>query len=624
MRQEVIRQEKKEESAIRWLRIVLRSMPMSCYILVLPYVLVYHMFGKHQSNKESITLYLVGYLSGIIVLQILGAVRAYYSWKTRDVEIPHAPSMFYEETIRLPETKTIRSFLFSCCLGTDKTDLSRQSVTLKKKTTPPLPPNTFSFQNPMNLIELVSLTLEFFQMASFSLQTNPYENSDRLPTSAPTPSPSGYFEEPEDSIPDFWGEKLFQILYIRLPVESELQLILMWGTISLVSLLIIIFSLQFMIELQTYGALMGNIEQRDQARDSFFYSFTGSIVYGHGKPRNISSKLRFVVSLLSDAFFLVLSIQLLQILSCDYDGEYPTLRSDSNIKCWEGQHAMLATIAMTCYAYYVPLSIMITPMLLEVPFHETTNGNTVIDPGVSYLKLYLMTVNVVKSIMLLVGVFGPQLIFTSVISSAVASFILGGVTYLWFQWNNNRLDKQIHERQSIYSSQLHPCNIAFINYWKAASYTASVFSALVVLVAFRLRSNLFPPQTLTLILVITWIIVIVGFSVLYYDFYRTSKKRKDLLQELIQYPFYFRDVKDRFGVKKEVCLNDWPIDSPLLEANKKHIPGFSSSPWDDTRSTRKELNNDLENFFGKTLFKGFIDFGKSNGVFSFRIKNGVL
>jgi hypothetical protein len=650
VRQEVIRHEKKEESAVRWLRIILRSLPMSFYILGLPFVLVREVFEKDPTDKRTITMCLVCYLSGVIALQVLGSVRAYYSWKTRDVSTPKAPSMYYEEEIK-PSNEGIKKLLTSCCSGSggEKESVPRESNTrVKKQTTPPLAPNTFSFANPMNLIELLSLTLEFFQMASFSLQNNPYESSNESPTPSPTPSPSGYSEESlTDSIPNFWGKKLFQVLYVHFPVESDLQLMMMWGSIGLVLLLLIVFSLQFLVELGHYGMLMKSIDDKDKAKDSFFFSFTGSIVYGHGKPNNISDKLRLVVSVLSDALFLIISIQLLQAISCDYgsDGDdnnsFPTLRSDSSLRCWEGSHSVLATVALSCYGFYVPLSIMITPMLLEAPKQNSGNGDTVVDPGVSYLKLYLMTINVVKSVMLLVGVLGPQIVVTVVISSTIASFVLGGVTYLWFQWNNQRHDGfkikppptslshlSSTSSKSLYAAEIHPCNIAFINYWKAASYTAAVTSSVIVLIASRLDQDRFPLSTLTYTLIITWAVVILVFSAMYYRFYRSTSDRRKLLQELIHYPFYFRSVRERLislgRIKEDTDsptlphslstetktgnLTSWLISNEEVDKDMKHIPGFVQSPWFDQRWARTRLNVDISELDGgKSLICELID-----------------
>jgi hypothetical protein len=604
---------------------------MSFYILGLPAVLVFHVFAKNPTNKRTITMGLVCYLSGVIGLQILGSVRAYYSWKTRDVDIPRAPPMYYEEEVQQSSSNEgIKKFLCSCCSG-GKGELSQGRTTrVMKKTTPPLPPNTFSFENPMNLVEVLSLTLEFFQMASFSLQNNPYDSTDNSPTPFPTPAPSGGTEESlTDSIPSFWGTKVFEVLYVHFPVESDLQLAMMWGAIWLVFLLLTMFSLQFLVELQTYGSLMANIEDKDKAKDSFFFSFTGSIVYGHGKPNNISSKLRLIVSVLSDALFLIISIQLLQAISCDYgdgsDGSYPTLRSNSSIRCWEGSHSVLATIALSCYGFYVPLSIMITPMLLEAPKQNTGNGDTVVDPGVSYLKLYLMTINVVKSVMLLVGVLGPQVVVTAVVSSTIASFVLGGVTYLWFQRNNNQ---QNHFRMgrgsdfglgtasppmvSLYSASIHPCNIAFINYWKAGSYTAAVASSIIVLIAYRLDKDQFPLSTLTSSLILTWVLVALIFSVLCYRFYRATDKRRRLLEELINYPFYFRSLREGLTKEagKEAATITPLISHPTVDESMKRIPGFVQSPWLDGKTSRIGLAVDVPDLQGKSLTSELIRYGK--------------
>ena len=422
---------------------------------------------------------------------------------------------------------------------------------------------------------------------------------------------------------------------------------------------------------------MKNIEDKDKAKDSFFYSFTGSIVYGHGKPNNISSKLRLLVSILSDALFLIISLQLLQVVSCEYhnnndnnnnnnnDDNYSTLRGNSSIRCWEGHHSILATIALSCYAFYVPLSIMITPMLLEAPKKDPTNGETLVDPGVSYLKLYLMTINVVKSIMLLVGTLGPQIVFTAVISSTIASFILGGITYLWFQRNNHKLNSnfkylnnfnqnnQNHSKSnsksnsnslSIYSADLHPCNIAFINYWKAASYTASVTSAIIVLIAYRMDKTSFPVSSLTYSLIITWIIVIIVFGVLYYRFYRSTSDRKIFLQELINYPFYFRDIREELfpmldenpssssttntNINNPITNNNnnnnnkgnlslWLIQNQRIEENKKHIPGFKQSPWfDHKHQASSSSSSSIEDYDGETFTRKLTCYGEMKGLFN--------
>jgi hypothetical protein len=234
-----------------------------------------------------------------------------------------------------------------------------------------------------------------------------------------------------------------------------------------------------------------------------------------------------------------------------------------------------------------------------------------------------MTINVVKSIMLLVGVLGPQLVLTAVVSSTIASFVLGGVTFLWFQRHNNLNNTSTPPSASFstsiswYSASIHPCNIAFINYWKAASYTAAVASSIIVLVAHRLDKNQFPLSALTYTLVSTWLLIVLVFSLLCYRFYHVTKERQQLLEDLINYPFYFRSLRESLTLLDEGADTDSaaPPPTPLLishprvEESKKHIPGFVHSPWLDSRSSREYLGVDIPDLQGTSLTSELIRYG---------------
>jgi hypothetical protein len=223
-------------------------------------------------------------------------------------------------------------------------------------------PNAFSLYNPANLIVLASLSLEFYQMAFFPLQNNPYGSGG-----APVPSPAPTFAPTLASFPSasashnsgsaFWGSSVFSVIYVT--VSGDVQYVAMWMAVALVMLLIAVFSSQFLWELSTYGELLQKPEDKDAAKDSFFFSFTGSIVYGHGKPKNISFFLKTVVGLLTDGLFLVISLRLLNVFSCDYSTSPATLFADRAIVCWEGRHKPLAVAALMSYAFYVPLSVMV-------------------------------------------------------------------------------------------------------------------------------------------------------------------------------------------------------------------------------------------------------------------------
>lgn len=236
---------------------------------------------------------------------------------------------------------------------------------------------------------------------------------------------------------------------------------------------------------------------------------------------------------------------------------------------------MLATASLVSYAFYVPLSIMITPMLLEAPRQEDETGG-----HVTYLKLYLMSINVTKSIMLLVAVLGPQQVSTAVISSIVASFLLGTLTYAWF--------KSQDLLKSHYSAELQPCNIAFINFWKAASYTAAVTSAVAVVVAHSMQESVFSPQALTDSLIVAWSVIVATFVILYYRYYKQHFERQALVKELIKYPFVIRDARETDG-KSVAQLSSPDIlfrAGSLFEKGYK-IPGFQISPWKDDVIRRK-------------------------------------
>jgi len=233
------------------------------------------------------------------------------------------------------------------------------------------------------------------------------------------------------------------------------------------------------------------------------------------------------------------------------------------------------------YAFYVPLSIMITPMLLEGPTSEDQlNSDKPKDEGVSFLKLYLMTINVVKSVMLVVAVLGAQSISALVVATTLSSLLLGGITMAWYSHSI----KQDNHAAAPYSSHIHPCNIAFINYWKAASYSTSVISALVV-VTFHLledSSSFVSEQSLTDTLLICWLGTVILYVALYYSHHQRVKPRRQLVAELMAYPFQWRDIREAAESNKEEGGEElawWSDDATMKQ--QQHIPGFVVSPWQD-------------------------------------------
>ena len=61
-------------------------------------------------------------------------------------------------------------------------------------------------------------------------------------------------------------------------------------------------------------------------------------------------------------------LRLLEALSCDYtDPARPTLTADPHILCWQGQHMYMAAASLISFSFFVPVSIMVAPMLMEAP-----------------------------------------------------------------------------------------------------------------------------------------------------------------------------------------------------------------------------------------------------------------
>jgi hypothetical protein len=79
----------------------------------------------------------------------------------------------------------------------------------------------------------------------------------------------------------------------------------------------------------------------------------------------MSNYFRAAIAVLSDGLFLVISLRLLDAIACDYTGTEPVLLVDPRMTCWKGKHSVLAVCALSAYAFYVPLSIMVNFAILS-------------------------------------------------------------------------------------------------------------------------------------------------------------------------------------------------------------------------------------------------------------------
>ena len=371
IRQEVIRLEKFAQSLLRWVRIIFRSIPMTFFLIVVPYLLIFHYFPTASENQIVSTL--VAYISCILLLQVLGTVRAYYSWKNKDPKPPKQPIIYEpsskkeeeDDDVIVDKKEPAKNHLFFSKLLSCFSQNQLQEDTERQSQVDNIPPfrSYFDIKSLSGLLLIGSLSLECFQMSTFALQSDPYadgSSSDSTSASASTSSatPNTNTSSLDESKDAFWGSQIFEVIYVT--IQDDIQYYTMWIAVCVVFILLILFSHQFLIELRRYGYFLRDVNMKDDAKDYFFFSFTGSIVYGHGKPNTISSYFRTIVSLITDGLFLVINLRLLDVLACDYSTDIPYLLADEKIECWNGRHSVLAVCALISYAYYVPLSIMVS------------------------------------------------------------------------------------------------------------------------------------------------------------------------------------------------------------------------------------------------------------------------
>uniref|UniRef100_A0A7S0XMZ2 Uncharacterized protein n=1 Tax=Elphidium margaritaceum TaxID=933848 RepID=A0A7S0XMZ2_9EUKA len=139
-----------------------------------------------------------------------------------------------------------------------------------------------------------------------------------------------------------------------------------------------------MYELRMY-AVYKRIEcDKEKARNYYFYSFVGTIIYGHGRLQNVNKLSAKLVSLLSDAAFLGICEKLILILVCnpaaaadDTDSNFVSYLAldEQHTQCWSGKHQHYAAVSLLLIGYYIPLSTMIAPMFDEVPGQDDEGEN---------------------------------------------------------------------------------------------------------------------------------------------------------------------------------------------------------------------------------------------------------
>ena len=200
---------------------------------------------------------------------------------------------------------------------------------------------------------------------------------------------------------------------------------------------------------------------KSEANDYFFYSFVGTVVYGHGQLKNANNKICAAISFLADGAFLIVCNKLLMTIACSSTN---TLLPNSDIICWEGlikndyfscvyikgTHQGYAAIALVMFAYYVPLCVMIAPIFM----HSGQDEKDIV-----FSESYVMTLTTMKCVMLIFSVFFSQTASGMVLASVFVYLVLFIATMIWAIRAHNKFTE--------------PSTFPFVNMFKIAGFFAA-------------------------------------------------------------------------------------------------------------------------------------------------------
>ncbi|ETO04236.1 hypothetical protein RFI_33164, partial [Reticulomyxa filosa] len=272
-----------------------------------------------------------------------------------------------------------------------------------------------------------------------------------------------------------WKKSLLNFSYVSFDFVSYSELYVYAGIGGGgAALALLVFMLLFFMEVRRYGILRYLDGRRDDARNQYFHSFVGTIIYGHGYLKSVNSSISMIMRILCDTFFLSVCDKLIMLLCCTDDGY---LRIDESIVCWKDRHLKIGTCALILLAYYIPFSVMVAPMLVE---NENDNNNSTdgvayysLTSTIEFIKPYLSVVTLSKSFMLIsTQLISQGKIVGTVVSQLIACVSLFAITMLW-SWNNLNVEK--------YSSVNKPSFPYGVNIIKAIAFLAGAVGCVIEL-----------------------------------------------------------------------------------------------------------------------------------------------
>jgi len=258
-------------------------------------------------------------------------------------------------------------------------------------------------------------------------------------------------------------------------------------------------------------------KKKDEANKYFFHSFVGSIVYGHGELEGVSPKISLIAGLLSDTLFMVVCGKLLLVVTCIGNGFGETvLMINSEVVCWEGEHQLIAALSLIAFGFYLPLSAMIAPMLVETKVELGKDGKPKKD--VNFVKPFLSMVVVSKCVLLVAGTFfGKNDPVTTVISSGFVFVVLFILSAYWATQPSVLQDKY---------GMGEPCWPPFINVWRSLIFAGGALGCLTAIIAQESPDTFGGDAKFALLFAFLFVLYVGG-----YTWYKKWRKRVDALEE---------------------------------------------------------------------------------------------
>lgn len=547
VRQAVLAQETVQEKSLRFISLLLRALPMAALLVAWPIVAMYVIIPLNR-DKWWIDLVTIGsFLVVMLILQILGTIRSARSFlekmRANHEDSVDAWNKAHPDQARLPAAAPQPP-------PSSGHESEEEDEAAKKKAVPitAMPhafysatfernmARNFRWANLRNIVAVLSLTVEAVQLVLFSVQTLDAGQVSRKqdPDPAATASDSSPDSATKHGGGGTFGPAFVPWLFLNAVgfLSENILYFYAFTALFVVALLLLLFLAQFFKELLTFARAKaeGTADGTKRANEVFFHSFIGSIVYGHGEVRHVSSLVSNMVALLADTLFLIVAGKLMAVFTCTVPSanEPARLLIDQRVICWEGDHQLLACLALIAFAYYLPLASMISPMLVESDNAAAEEAASVAAGGqtvaqkvgkkdVSFATPFLSMIIVSKCLLQVSAFFfGKQDPIVTVVSSMVVSLMLIAVTGVWISRSHSTIfrSKAWYAAGSFQSFQfIHvspPCTPDSIGIFRIISFGGGVVGSIVAIVAYSMPDTLGGDRKYEALATIALVFIVVG------------------------------------------------------------------------------------------------------------------